>query len=106
MVFGLREHPGEIAGKNKVSHLFLLIWFFCLGEILRFGSGVWYSGIFGLGGPEILGQALHVQLRSSMLVVGLLMVTMALEAEIDFLAVVEHRLIPVRVRSGWARLKK
>ena len=27
----------------------------------------------------------------------------ALEVGVDFLAVVEHRLIPVRVRSEWAR---
>ena len=30
---------------------------------------------------------------------------LALEAGVDFLAVVEHRLIPARVRSEWARLK-
>ena len=29
----------------------------------------------------------------------------ALEARVDFLAVVEHRLLPARVRSKWARLK-
>ena len=29
---------------------------------------------------------------------------LALEAGVDFLAVVEHRLIPVRIRSEWARL--
>ena len=28
-----------------------------------------------------------------------------MDARIDFLAVVEHRLIPARVRSEWARLK-
>ena len=31
---------------------------------------------------------------------------LALEAGVDFLAVVEHRLIPVRVRSEWTRLEK
>ena len=30
---------------------------------------------------------------------------LALDAKIDFLAVVEHRLIPARVRSEWARLE-
>ena len=30
---------------------------------------------------------------------------LALETRIDFHAVVEHRLIPARVRSEWARLK-
>ena len=28
-----------------------------------------------------------------------------LEAQVDFVAVVERRLIPARVRSGWARLR-
>ena len=31
---------------------------------------------------------------------------MALESKVDFLAVVEHRLIPARVRSEWARLRE
>ena len=30
----------------------------------------------------------------------------ALEAKVDFLAVVEHRLIPARVRSEWDRLRR
>ena len=30
----------------------------------------------------------------------------ALDTDVDFLAVVEHRLIPARVRSEWSRLKK
>ena len=30
---------------------------------------------------------------------------LALEADVDFLAVVEHRLVPARVRSEWARLR-
>ena len=75
--FELKGHSSEIAGKNKVRPLFLQERFFCLVEILRFGSGVWCSDICGLGGPEILGQALPVTLllRSSMLGVGLLMET-------------------------------
>ena len=31
---------------------------------------------------------------------------LALEAKVDFLAVVEHRLIPARVRSEWDRLRR
>ena len=31
---------------------------------------------------------------------------LALGTGVDFLAVVEHRLIPARVRSEWSRLKK
>ena len=30
---------------------------------------------------------------------------LVLDAEVDFLAVVEHKLIPARVRGGWARLR-
>ena len=41
-----------------------------------------------------------------MLGVGLLMVTLALDTGVDFLAVVEHRLIPARVRSEWSLLRK
>ena len=29
----------------------------------------------------------------------------ALEADVDFLAVIEHRLVPARVRSEWVRLR-
>ena len=31
---------------------------------------------------------------------------LVLDTEVDFLAVVEHRLIPARVRGEWARLRK
>ena len=31
---------------------------------------------------------------------------LALGAGVDFLAIVEHRLIPARVRSGWSRLRE
>ena len=34
------------------------------------------------------------------------MVTWLWEAQVDFLAVVEHRLIPARVRGEWSRLRK
>ena len=40
-----------------------------------------------------------------MLGVGLL-IDLALEAGVDFLAVAEHGLIPARVRSEWARLRR
>ena len=30
---------------------------------------------------------------------------LVLEAQVDFVAVVEHRLIPARVRGKWARLR-
>ena len=41
-----------------------------------------------------------------MLGVGSLMGDLALDTGVDFLAVVEHRLIPARVRSEWSRLKR
>ena len=37
---GLRGHSGEIAGKQNMRPLFLLIGFFCLVEILLNDSGV------------------------------------------------------------------
>ena len=69
--------------------------------------GVWFSGIHGQGELTILGLALPftLLLRFSMLVVGLLMGDLALNAGLDFLAITEHRLIPARVRSERARLK-
>ena len=74
---GLRGHHGEIAGRHMVRSLFLLLEFFCLVAILETGSGVWYSGIFGLGGLDILGLLpilLTWILRFSMLEVSSLMV--------------------------------
>ena len=70
-------HFGEIAGKSMVRPLFSLPGFFCvvgiLMLVLRFSmSGVWFT---------------HGDL--------------ALEANVDFLAVVGHRLIPARVRSKY-----
>ena len=73
------------------------------------GIGVRYFGIFGLGEPGILGHPpcpVRLILSSLMLGVGLPMVTLPLEVEVDFLAVAEHRLIPARVRSEWSRLRK
>ena len=104
---GFKRHPGEIAGKNMVRPLFLLKKFFCLVEILVNGFGVWFSGIYGQGGLRIPGLVLPIMLVLSfiMSVVGLLMVIFALDAGLDILAITEHRLIPARVRSEWARLR-
>ena len=79
--------PGEIAGKNMVRPLFLLYWFFCLVRIL--GKGFW--GHLGIEVLNVGGWLTHGDL--------------ALDAGVDFLAVAEHKLIPARVRSEWARLK-
>ena len=98
---GLRRQFGETAGKSMVRPLFLLLGFFCLVGIQGCGFGVlfiwhlWISRaqhpgpgcieVFNLGGWLTHGD---------------------LEAKVDFLAVVEHRLIPARVRSECVRLRK
>ena len=106
---GLRVHFGEIAGKGMVRPLFLLPLFFCLVVILGYGFGVWSSGIFGIGrakhpGPASPSQPLGLEVFN----VGgwLTHGDLALEAWVDFHAVVEHRLIPARVSSEWDRLKR
>ena len=75
MVSRVRGHPGEIAGSIYVRPLFSLLLLFLLSRISVFFYGV--ECFFGL----------RWMLR------------------LIFLAVVEHRLIPTRVRSEWARLR-
>ena len=80
--------------------------FFCLVEILKRGFGAWFSGICGLVGPRILGLVLPIIfLLRFFNVGGWLTHDLALDAGLDILAVTEHRLIPARVRSEWARLR-
>ena len=89
----------KFTGKNNVSPLFLLTGFFCLVEFLGFAFGVLSCVIFGLVGLNTLGwppRSIRLRLTRG---------DLALEAGVDCLAVVEHRLIPARVRSVWARLK-
>ena len=73
---------------------------------MRFwGLVLWYLwiGRAGLG----LGLALPCHPAIEVFNVGgwLTHGDVALDARLDFLAVTEHRLIPARVRSEWARLK-
>ena len=67
-------------------------------------------GIFGLGGQGTLGLLLLIDLLFSIEVfnVGcwLTHCDFALAAAVDFLAVVEHRLIPARVRNECNRLRR
>ena len=60
-----------------------------------------------MGGPSILGLPLPVIFAVEVLNIGgwLAHGDLALDASVDFLAVVERRLIPARVRSEWAWLK-
>ena len=83
--------------------------FFCLVGIQ--GSVFWEvlsSGIYGLVEPSTLGRSPSSQVGVEVFDVGgwLTHGDLALEAKVDFLAVVEHRLIPARVGSEWARLRK
>ena len=103
---GPMEHFGEIAGKNNVRPLFLLFGFFCLVGILGVGFGfnpyVFLDWEGQHPGPTPLRRHVGVEVLN----VGgwLTHGNLALEARVDFLAVVEHRLIPARVGSEWARL--
>ena len=79
-MYGLLDKGGASenlqADRYMVRPLFLLLEFFCLVAILGKGSGVWCSGIYGLGGLGILGLPLLLPikvLRFSMLGVGSLM---------------------------------
>ena len=63
-----------------------------------------------MGGPGTLGQlplspSRHVGLEVFNVGEWLTHGDLSLEARVVFLAVVEHRLIPARVRSEWARLR-
>ena len=104
---GFTGHPGEVAGKNMVSPLFLLKRFFCLVEILRkrfWGLILWYLWIGRAKNP---GPGLPCHLAVEVFNVGgwLTHGDLALRACLDFLAVTEDRLIPARVRSEWVRLR-
>ena len=103
---GLRRHSREIAGQVYARPLFLQNGFFGFVGILGYGFGAWYSGICGLEGQGTLGLSHHFAVdRFLTLVVGLLMAIWPWRRLVDFLAVVERRLIPARVRSEWARLR-
>ena len=99
---GLRGHPGENFHKTSFSPLFV----FLLSRISVFfwgGVVLWHLWI---------GRARHPGPGSVPFLVEVLNVggwlthcDFALDVGVDFLAVVEHRLIPARVRSEWARLR-
>ena len=105
---GLREHSGEIAGKSMVRPLFLLYLFFYFVGIL--GTFLGSSSLVFLGweGKTFWATlpARHVALEFLNVGGWLNHGDLALGAGVDFLAVAEHRLIPARVRSEFARLRK
>ena len=85
---------------------FLLLKFFCLVGTLLLGGGDRCSGIFGLVGRA--SWSVHPSTAVEVFNVGRWLThgDLVLEAQVDFTAVVEHRLIPARVRSEWARLRE
>ena len=105
---GLRGHFGEIAGKQNVRPLFLLFEIFCLVGILGRGFGglvFWHLWIGRARHPGPNSTPLHIGVEVLNVGGWLTHGDLALDARVDFLAVVEHRLIPARVRSEWSRLR-
>ena len=78
-------------------------WFFCLVGIQGYGSGVWHTGTGRARNPGPVSHHFAVEVFN----VGgwLTHGDLALEAQVDFVVVVEHGLIPARVRSEWARIR-
>ena len=100
--FGLRGHSGEIAGKFYVRPFSPLsfavesnIWFLWGGVVF------WHLWIGSARhpGPGAVSFAVDVFNVGGWLTHG----DLVLDTEVDFLAVVEHRLIPARVRGERAR---
>ena len=95
---GLQGHSGKTS--------FFPAWVFLVSRysLVRFwGAVLWYLWI---------GRARHPWPRLGTFAIEVFNVggwlthgDCALDTEVDFLAVVEHRLIPARVRSEWAQLK-
>ena len=65
-----------------------LVWYLWIGEARHPGPG---DGTIGVEVFNVGGWLTHGDI--------------ALETGVDFLAVVEHRLVPARVRSEWNRLR-
>ena len=106
---GLRGHYGENAGKYMVRPLFLLLEFFCLGRNSRetfCGLEFWHLWIGRARHPGPSFTSLHLGIEVLNVGGWLTHGDLALDTGVDFLAVVEHRLIPARVRSEWSRLRK
>ena len=90
-----------------VRHLFLLFGFFRISRNSRvrfWGLILWYLWIGRARPPGPTSLPYHVGVEVLHVGGWLTHGDLALEVSVDFLAVVEHRLIPARVRSEWARL--
>ena len=94
--------------KKNVRPLFLVIGFFCVVEILLNASGFEFSGIFGLGGQDILvhpPNPIMLVLSFIMLVAGSLMVILLLVLVLIFLLLLGIGLFRPGFRSEWSRLR-
>ena len=102
----LKEAPGGKHGqtKHETSHSPLYVFLVSKRSLLRFwGCLVWH---FWIGtarhpGPKSGSIGIEVFNVGGWLTHG----DLALETEVDFLAVVEHRLVPARVRSEWSKVR-
>ena len=93
-MLGKGRHVGEIAAKLSVRPLFLLFDFFLFrrNSSYQFWEKVlWHLWIVAVEVFNVGRCLTHGD--------------MVLQAQVDFVAVAEHRLIPARVRSEWARLR-
>ena len=100
----LTEHSEERAGEIYVRPLFLVFLGVCLNSSFWWrGMLVWHLWIGRARhpGPGAASFAVEVFNVGGWLTHG----DLVLDTELDFLAVVEHRLIPAWVRGGWARLR-
>ena len=101
-----KGHPGVIAGKNMVRPFSLKkVFLFSRNSVERFW-GLMLCCLW-IGGAKNPGPGSPHHLAVEVLNVGgsLTHGDLALDGGLDFLAVTEHRLIPARVRSEWARLR-
>ena len=105
---GHREHFGEFAGKSTVRPLFLLFCFYLFSRKSRvrfWGLILWHLWIGRARHPGPAPLPRHVGVEVLNVGGWLAHWDFALEVDVDFLAVVEHRLIPARARSEWGGLK-
>ena len=104
---GIREHFGEIAGKNNIRPLFRPssppVFLFSRNPTKRFwGLIFWHFWAGRARHPGPPSQPHRVGLEFFNVGGWLTHGDLALDAGVDFLAVAEHRLIPARVRSEWS----
>ena len=91
---------------RKTSFSPIFVFLFSQNSTVRFwGFILWYLWIGRARHPEPPSHSHHVGVEVLNVGGWLTHGDLALEAGVDFLAVVEHRLIPARVRSEWARLR-